>query len=126
MKPDPLVEKFAQELSEKVHHYATPNQYVDGSAEQKAYLDGVSTAMGMAYIDLTGSPKSKGMVQTLIDALTKGADITVCPIHGNAECHVEPSHLCYLKTFDASPRCNCACTCTPPLTTKEDGNQKSL
>ncbi len=60
-------EEFAKELSEKVRFYAGKGQYHDDEVSQKTYLDGVSTAIAMMYIDLTGTPKTKGMLQTLLD-----------------------------------------------------------
>ena len=57
-------EETAKAIIEKVRHYATPHQHPDNSAEDKAYLDGVNTAMAMLYIDLTGTPKVKGFLTT--------------------------------------------------------------
>ncbi len=56
------IEEFAKELSEKVRYYAGKGQYPNDQVIQKAYLDGVETAIGMMYIDLTGTPKSEGML----------------------------------------------------------------
>lgn len=53
------IEEFAKELSEKVRYFANVNQYPDESDEQKAYLEGVQTAIAMMYIDLTGTPKEE-------------------------------------------------------------------
>ena len=60
----PSVEETAKAIIEKVRHYATPHQHPDNSAEAKAYLEGVNTAMAMLYIDLTGTPKVKGFLTT--------------------------------------------------------------
>ena len=57
-------EETAKATIEKVRHYATPHQHPDNSAEAKAYLEGVNTAMAMLYIDLTGTPKVKGFLTT--------------------------------------------------------------
>ena len=57
-------EETAKAIIEKVRHYATPHQHPDNSAEAKAYLEGVNTAMAMLYIDLTGTPKVKGFLTT--------------------------------------------------------------
>ena len=57
-------EETAKAIIEKVRHYATPPQHPDNSAEAKAYLEGVNTAMAMLYIDLTGTPKVKGFLTT--------------------------------------------------------------
>jgi hypothetical protein len=62
------IERTAKEITDKVRYYATPNQYVTDSEEQKAYLEGVSTAIAMLYIDLTGTPKSKGILASLTEA----------------------------------------------------------
>lgn len=61
-----VVEKFARELSEKVRHFAGKGQYEEEPERRSAYLDGVETVIGMMYIDLTGTPKTKGMLQTLL------------------------------------------------------------
>lgn len=58
------VDEFAQKLSEKVRYFCGKGQYEENSDEQKAYIDGVETAIGMMYIDLTGTPKSKGMLDS--------------------------------------------------------------
>ena len=57
-------EETAKAIIENVRHYATPHQHPDNSAEAKAYLEGVNTAMAMLYIDLTGTPKVKGFLTT--------------------------------------------------------------
>jgi DNA primase len=57
-------EETAKAIIEKVRHCATPHQHPDNSAEAKAYLEGVNTAMAMLYIDLTGTPKVKGFLTT--------------------------------------------------------------
>jgi hypothetical protein len=62
------IERIAKEITDKVCYYATPNQYVADSEEQKAYLEGVSTAIAMLYIDLTGTPKTKGILASLTEA----------------------------------------------------------
>ena len=56
------VESFTEELANKVRFFSGMGQYSNDHQEQKAYLDGVSTAIGMMSIDLTGTPKSKGML----------------------------------------------------------------
>jgi hypothetical protein len=66
-------EVFAKEFSEKVRFYAGKGQYPDDEVSQKTYLDGVDTAIAMMYIDLTGTPKTKGMLQNLLD--TRDAQI---------------------------------------------------
>lgn len=55
-------ENFVRDLSESVRYFANVNQYPIDSDEQKAYLEGVQTAIAMMYIDLTGTPKSEGML----------------------------------------------------------------
>lgn len=66
-KPIPeRVEEFAKNLSASVRKFAGYGQYPDDGVEQKAYRDGVETAIGMMYIDITGTPKTSGMLVPLL------------------------------------------------------------
>lgn len=56
------VEEFATQLSKSVRYSSGRGQYDAFPDCQDAYLDGVETAIAMMYIDLTGSPKSEGML----------------------------------------------------------------
>lgn len=56
--------RFAKELSQSVRYFCGKGQYEENSDEQKAYLDGVETAIGMMFIDITETPKSKGLFTT--------------------------------------------------------------
>lgn len=56
------IREFAKQLSEKVRYMAGKGQYVEEPERRTAYLDGVETAIGMMYIDLTGTPKTEGML----------------------------------------------------------------
>lgn len=54
------VEDFAKDMSADVRWSSGYGQYEKDSAEQQAYIDGVTTAISMMYIGLTGSPKTIG------------------------------------------------------------------
>jgi hypothetical protein len=56
------IEEFTTNLSRSVRYSAGLGQYDTLPDCQNAYLDGVNTAIAMMYIDLTGSPKSEGML----------------------------------------------------------------
>ena len=58
----PSVEEVAEKLNEGTLYMAMPNQYPENSVEKIAYADGVKTAAAFVYIDLTGTPKSKGIL----------------------------------------------------------------
>jgi hypothetical protein len=49
-------------LSQCIRYFTGKGQYEEGSEEQKAYLDGVETAIGMMCIDLIGTPKTVGIL----------------------------------------------------------------
>ena len=61
--PEKTVEETAKEIIAKVKHFAGTGQYPENPELEKAYLDGVNTAMAMLYIDLVGTPKSKGFLK---------------------------------------------------------------
>lgn len=61
------VEQIARAISQSVRHYCGKGQYDTLPDCQDAYLDGVDTAIGMMYLDLTGTPKSKGILAQLIE-----------------------------------------------------------
>jgi hypothetical protein len=63
------IEKFATELGEKVKYFSGQGQYEIDSIENKAYKDGVDTAIGMMYIDLTGTPKTDGMLKKFANSI---------------------------------------------------------
>jgi len=87
-------EETAKATIEKVRHYATPHQHPDNSAEAKAYLEGVNTAMAMPYIDLTGTPKVKGFLTTYAETqrlalLTELREyVNQIAYHDDWDCHV--------------------------------------
>lgn len=56
------IEEFATQLSKSVRYSSGRGQYDAFPDCQDAYLDGVETAIAMMYIDLTGTPKSEGML----------------------------------------------------------------
>lgn len=56
------VEEIARALSQSIRYSCGKGQYDAQPDCQAAYLDGVETAIAMMYIDLTGSPKSQGML----------------------------------------------------------------
>lgn len=62
-KKQPSVEETAKEIIDKVKHFAGKGQYDEEPERREAYLDGVDTAMAMLYIDLVGTPKTKGFLQ---------------------------------------------------------------
>jgi hypothetical protein len=65
--PEPNeVERIARAISQSVRMYCGKGQYDTLHDCQDAYLDGVDTAIGMMYLDLTGTPKSKGILAHLI------------------------------------------------------------
>jgi hypothetical protein len=80
-------EEFAKTLSQKVRYFCGEGQYEKGSQEQQAYIDGVETAIGMMYIDLTGTPKTEGMLQNLTTLTTaiKEAECCLCKDKGVIE-----------------------------------------
>lgn len=57
-----IEEEFANKLSSSIRYSAGKGQYEAFPDCQDAYLDGVETAIAMMYIDLTGTPKTKGML----------------------------------------------------------------
>jgi len=82
--PQESCKKFAKELSEKVRYFAGKGQYDEEPERRSAYLDGVETAIGMMYIDLTGTPKSVGMLQNLLStAHSQGVEEGITYIANN-------------------------------------------
>ena len=82
------VEAVAKDLSKGVRFFSGYGQYEKGSPESEAYLNGVETAIGMMFIDLTDSPKSKGVITQdrtqLIEAaceVLEGISLTKTVIH---------------------------------------------
>ena len=65
------VEAFTKELTKKVRHMAGEGQYTEEPERRSAYLDGVETALAMMYIDLTGTPKTKGMLHTALTTIAQ-------------------------------------------------------
>jgi hypothetical protein len=59
-------EEFVSELMNRAR-YVQGNQYPENSEEYKAYQSGFESALAMVCIDLTGTHKSKGMYNELID-----------------------------------------------------------
>lgn len=58
------IEEIARTVSQSVRMYCGKGQYDAWPDCQDAYLDGVETAIGMMYLDLTGTPKSQGVLTT--------------------------------------------------------------
>lgn len=92
MPPD-IIAEFMKELSGKVRWSSGHGQYPPDSPEALAYRDGVETAIGMMYIDLTGGVKNKGMLHTLIANIGRELE---------ARCEIEKEELdhsryCVLK-----------------------------
>lgn len=71
LKERDWIANFAKEISTSVRYFCGKGQYEENTLEQKAYLDGVETAIGMMYIDLIETPKNKGKLSTLIEQTRK-------------------------------------------------------
>ena len=62
------IERIARALSQSIRYSCGKGQYDTLPDLQDAYIDGVETAIAMMYIDLTGTPKSKGILASLTEA----------------------------------------------------------
>ena len=62
-----LIEEKVAELIEKVK--SINSEYAFEAEEKFAYQQGFQDAIAMFYIDLTGTPKTKGTIQATIDTV---------------------------------------------------------
>lgn len=102
---DEVIEEFINELMTRAR-YVKGNQYPDGSEEYKAYQTGFESALAMVYIDLTGTPKSQGMLRTLL--AQKNAAVEKASLASNLRAfdiihkHIMKStHLSTINTLEA-------------------------
>ena len=65
-----LIEEKVAELIEKVK--AINSECAFEAEEKFAYQQGFQDAIAMFYIDLTGTPKTKGTIQATIDTVIEG------------------------------------------------------
>ena len=59
------VEEVVEDFVKGMWYVTGESQYPEG-AEKKSYHQGFSDAVAMAYIELTGTPKSKGLIDKLL------------------------------------------------------------
>ena len=59
------IEEVIEDFVKGMWYVTGESQYPEG-AEKKSYHQGFSDAVAMAYIELTGTPKSKGLINKLL------------------------------------------------------------
>lgn len=59
------IEEVVEDFVKGMWYVTGESQYPEG-AEKKSYHQGFSDAVAMAYIELTGTPKSKGLINKLL------------------------------------------------------------
>lgn len=59
------IEEVVEDFVKGMWYVTGESQYPEG-AEKKSYHQGFSDAVAMAYIELTGTPKSKGLIDKLL------------------------------------------------------------